>query len=469
MRLLIKQKSVTIISLFIMGLILSYLSYYNEFWEGGADNVWHYYYSKYAWKYPDFFLHHWGKPLFIILSTGFSQFGFWGLQLFNIICGLYSAFIGYKILEYYNIYHKWMIVPLLLFSPLYFIILQSGLTEPLFSLLLITVSYLFTINKNWQATILASFILFSRSEGMFILICFAIYLIILKQYKHLPLLLFGFLLYAIFGVIMGHSFFWYFIENPYNYNSPYGHGHYMDILKRYDNIWGLPFLLLIIVSFFVLCFLFFKQKQYLFWKSINETSKVFYLLFIPSIAFLVFHLYVWHYGLCGSLGLERVLACVLPCFAVFTIWSVDKLLKIIPNKISFILLTFFLFFHIQTPFKTFAYPLTAYGGDKVELDAAKWFKTIMPEKCIIYYAHPNIIFNLNRDPFDKDLNREEFVFKTDCSEQEDIPTFFFWDSAFSESSCGVSLEEVEKCHYKKINEFTDGADFKLVVFEKTKL
>ena len=67
--------------LFVSSCVLIYFSYYNEICEGGPDNIWHYYFSKYALTYPDFFLHHWGKPLFIILSTWFAQFGFFGMKV----------------------------------------------------------------------------------------------------------------------------------------------------------------------------------------------------------------------------------------------------------------------------------------------------------------------------------------------------------------------------------------------------
>jgi hypothetical protein len=447
--------------------ILIYFSYYNEFCEGGPDNTWHYYFSKYALNYPDFFLHHWGKPLFILLSTWFAQFGFFGIKVFNVLCGILSTIVAYKILNHLNVSFKWTIVPLLLFSPLYFIVLQSALTEPLFSLVLITTIYLYFKNKYIIATILISFILFSRSEGTFIIICFSAYLLIIKQWKYLPLLLTGFLIYALIGKLMGHDFFWFFTENPYKYDSPYGHGHYTDILKRYESIWGLPFLIALCISTITLLILFIKQKQYLFWKSINETAQIMYLVFVPSVIFLIFHLYVWHFGLCGSAGLERVLASVFPCYAVLTIWAFNKLiLSRFPKFLSIILLVIFFYFHLQTPFKIFSYPLKAWGQDKIGIDASEWFKKNMPEKCIIYYVNPNIIFNLNKNPFDKIYNREQFAYHTDCHDTDTIPTFFFWDSAYSESACGVSIDEVEKCNYKKINEFTDGGGFRLVVFEK---
>ncbi|MDF2450125.1 MAG: hypothetical protein K0R26_2629 [Bacteroidota bacterium] len=448
-------------------LMLLYYSYYNEICEGGADNVWHYYFSKYALKYPDLFLHHWGKPLFILLSTGFAQFGFYGIKIFNILCGILAAIMVYKCLLYLNIKYAWLSIIVLIFSPIYFITLQSALTEPLFSLILITVAYLYLKGNPLMATCLLSFIIFSRSEGMFILLCYGVYLIISKQWKYLPLLGLGFVLYSIVGYIMGHNFFWYFTENPYQVLSPYGHGHFLDILKRYENIWGLPFLIIFCFGGLILFYYFIKEAQYIFWQKMNQTSKIFYLFFIPSMIFLIFHLYVWHYGLCGSAGLERVLASVFPCYVVVALWACDKVVFSIRSKyISIFLISLFSFFHIQAPFKNMGYPLKAWGAEKCEIDAAEWFKTIMPEKYVIYYAHPSIILHLDRDPFDKALNREQLVFRNDCHAELHLPTYCFWDSMFSESSFNVKPNDVENCNYKIIKEFNDGGNFKLIVYQK---
>jgi len=458
----------TIISLITFSILL-YFSYYNEICEGGPDNIWHYYYSKYALTYPDFFLHHWGKPLFILLSTSFAQFGFYGIVVFNILCGLFTSFFIYKTLDHLYVKFAWTCSLLLLFSPLYFIVLQSSLTEPLFSLILSACVYLYFSNRNILASILISFLLFSRSEGMFIIPCFALYLIIIKKWKLLPLLSIGFLVYAVIGFLMGHDFLWYFSENPYNLTSPYGHGHFMDILKRYESIWGIVFMCALIISFLTVNFLFFKEKQYIFWKEINETSKIVYLVVVPSATFLVFHLYVWHFGLCGSAGLERVLACVLPLHVLLTIWALNKIVFTrFSTYVSITFISLLLLFHVQSPFKTLSYPLKSWGAERCFINATNWFKTIMPNEYVVYYVYPNVTFNLDRNPFDKFLNRELFAFDKNCQENSNLPIYLFWDSLYSESTCGVKLEDVEKCGYKKINEFSDGGNFKLIVFEKIK-
>lgn len=463
----LKEHLVFIILLAVSAGLLVYFSYFNEFCEGGPDNIWHYYFSKYALYYPQFFLHHWGKPVFILLSTWFAQFGFIGIKIFNVLCGLFSTIFAYKILIHLKVPFKWTIVPLLIFSPLYFIVLQSSLTEPLFGLILTIGIFLYLKNNYLLATILLSFLLFSRSEGTFIIFCFAAYLVIMRQWKYLPLFLSGFLIYAIIGVLMGHNFFWYFTENPYQYISPYGHGHFMDILNRYKNIWGSPFTVLLCFSVCVLLFQYIREKQFIFWKPANETARIFYLVFIPALAFTVFHLYAWHYGLYGSAGLERVLACVFPLYAILSSWSINKiLLSKFSRTIGFSFLGLFFYFHVQTPFKAISYPLKAFGREKVFIESSAWFKTIMPDSCIIYYADPSAIFQLNKDPFDKYLNREQFAFNLDCNQHESLPVYFFWDSKFSENSCGISTATVEKCEFKKLKEFSDGDSFHLIIYGK---
>ncbi|MBS1638160.1 MAG: hypothetical protein JST26_19765 [Bacteroidetes bacterium] len=453
------------VCLLVPGVLMLYFARYNEMCEGGADNIWHYYFTKYSYTYPDFFLHHWGKPLFILLGGPFAQFGFYGLKVFNILVGLLTTIVCYRLLGLMNVKFRWTIAPLLLFSPLYFIVLQSALTEPLFSLLLISAVYFYFREKYIASALIISFLMFSRSEGTFLLLYFLFLFVFQRRWKAIPFLFAGFLIYAVVGWFAGHGFWWFFTENPYKMESPYGHGGWSDILERYKAIWGVPFLVAMLLACVVLCISFFRNKGYLFWKPLSESGKVFYLVFVPAFLFTAFHVYVWRFGLCGSAGLERVLACVLPCMAVLTVWAMNKVfMSRFPKGLSFVIVAVFLYLHIYTPFEVFGYPLGSYGSDRAELEAARWFKTIAPKDYILFYAHPNIVFNLDRDPFDKDRNREEFAYDKSCHFDRSRPIYLFWDSMFTESSCGVSIKDVEACGYTKLKEFSDG-DFRLLVYE----
>ena len=47
-----------------------------------------YLFARYAPQHPELFFHHWAKPLFVLLSCPFAQFGFIGVKVFNFIVSL---------------------------------------------------------------------------------------------------------------------------------------------------------------------------------------------------------------------------------------------------------------------------------------------------------------------------------------------------------------------------------------------
>jgi len=445
------------VCLFISMALLGYWAYHNELWEGGPDNIWHYYFSRYSWTHPDFFLHHWGKPLFILLSSPFAQLGFYGVQIFNLICTALTVIICYRLLGRTNVQLRWLIVPLLLFAPIYFMVAQTSLTEPLFGLLLTWAIYLIFTERFIAGALVVSFLMFARSEGSFLLVYFMVYLLMQRRWKAVPFLFTGFLIYAVWGVLAGHGFWWFFTENPYAAQSPYGHGHWLDILKRYNSIWGFPMMILCSVSILVLLYAFFKNRQYLFWKPLQDSGRMVYLVLGPALVFTAFHLILWHFGLWGSAGLERMLACVMPCYALVAMWSMNKVfLSRFPKGLSLALAVTFLYFHIHTPFKIYTYPTKAWGAERVELSAADWFrKAKIPANSYLSYAFPNILLYLDRNPFDRTLNNEQNGGEKDCKFDRSRPNYLVWDSVFSKGVYGLSWESVEACGFTKMAEYED--------------
>ena len=62
-----------------------------------ADSINHYLFAKYAPEHPNLFFNHWAKPLFTLIASPFAQFGFVGVKIFNVLCGLASSIFIYKI------------------------------------------------------------------------------------------------------------------------------------------------------------------------------------------------------------------------------------------------------------------------------------------------------------------------------------------------------------------------------------
>ncbi len=79
----------------LLGLVIVYsiLVFLSEGTIGGADDVTHYRFSRYAFQNPSFFLNHWGKPFFTAISSPFAQFGYNGIRIFNVLAGADSCLL----------------------------------------------------------------------------------------------------------------------------------------------------------------------------------------------------------------------------------------------------------------------------------------------------------------------------------------------------------------------------------------
>ena len=91
------RRHLALIILVALFIFISALSLLSAGYYGGADNITHYFISRYAFRYPHLFLNAWGRPLYTILSSPFAQGGLQGLKLFNILLGLGSAWFTYRI------------------------------------------------------------------------------------------------------------------------------------------------------------------------------------------------------------------------------------------------------------------------------------------------------------------------------------------------------------------------------------
>ena len=145
------------------------------------------------------------------------------------------------------------------------------------------------------------------------------------------------------------------------------------------------------------------------------------------------------------------------------------LIEKLSKKYSLPLVLIFLFFVVRSTFEIYKYPLKASYDAKVELVAAKWFKENYSQDCIIYYAHPGIVFNTDRNPFDKEKNIEQFDLNVEKLEVKSLPTYIFWDSQFSESACRLKLNDLlNSPKVRFIHPLFEDSGFKLYVFELVK-
>ena len=189
---------ITLTFSFIWLVVIHFL---NEIPLDVGDGIMHLNISQASWSDTELFIHHWGKPLFILLSSTFAQFGMDGMVFFNIIVFVLTVILGWKILSYFSISILFQSAfPLILISVFdYTNSVLAGLTEPIFSLF-IMLSLWLMISKKWiWFAIIVSLTPFLRSEGQLVIVLGFCTLLLVKEFKSIPFLALGFALYGILG------------------------------------------------------------------------------------------------------------------------------------------------------------------------------------------------------------------------------------------------------------------------------
>ncbi len=294
----------------------------------GGDSISHFICAKFSWQQPILFFNHWGKPLFTILASPFAQFGFTGMKIFNVLCAIFAAHLASltaKRLGYENWYWTGILV---LAASMYFTIMLSGYTEPLSALVLIlSIYFWFDEKPNWSLSI-ASLLPFVRSEGLIILLVFSTYLILINQYKKLPWLMLGHLIFSIAGWYFYKDILWVFTKIPYaSASSIYGKGNWSHFLiQLYFGLGPILFIGLWIGAFFHL-------KN---WVQLGKKMNLAEIFLIDGIivAFVLAHTIFWALGIFNSMGLNRVLVTIFPLTGILILYGYNQILKLSPLTIS---------------------------------------------------------------------------------------------------------------------------------------
>lgn len=278
-----------------------------------GDSISHYLFAKYAPKHPALYFDHWAKPLFVLLASPFAQFGFIGVKVFNSLIALTIIFFTYKTAERIQLKNTILVVVFLIFSPLFYILTFSGLTEPLFALIGIIGFYFCTQQKYMSAALIISFLPYVRSEGLIVIGVFSLYFLYKKAWKVLPVLFFGSVVYGIAGFFVHGNFLWVFTKIPYaKLSSVYGHGQPFHFVEQLINVTGVPIYVIFWLGFIGLSIQLFKQK-------LHAENHI--LVLIGFLSFFAAHSLFWYLGIFNSMGLKRVLLGIMPLIAITALFG----------------------------------------------------------------------------------------------------------------------------------------------------
>ena len=437
------------LSIFLFFLISLALVFSFDGTGDAGDAISHYQYARYAFIHPEHFFNHWAKPFFVLLAAPFAHFGFIGIKIFNVICATISLIFTYKIARKLSFPNAWLAPFILASCSGYFTLMFSGLTEFLCAAMLSAAVYGFISKKNWVfETIIISFLPFVRSEGLLIIGVIALYLILKKQWKLLPLLATGHVVYALAGYGLGFhkDIGWVFSKMTYATLHAYGSGTLFHFIDKLYYLTGLPhfiFWLIGTIAFLV------KIPAYRTGRLRGSLGRYFLelglLVFGIFFTLLVAHSLFWYLGIFLSFGLSRVLNAVMPFFALIALFGFNNFLNIIKNiKAQSIVKQLIIIYFII--FQAIRHPSSINWKTDLSLDKsqvlANQVTLFLKEKYpsdTYFYLHPHIPFALEMDNFDKTRFRNF----TDIKDTVNVTnhSIFIWDSLFCKIDGGMSLED----------------------------
>jgi hypothetical protein len=422
----------------------------NEIPVDVGDGINHFFISQASWQDPSLFLHHWGKPVFILLSSPFAQFGLNGVVIFNILVFAATVLLGYKFMDKMNV-SIWLqlLFPLVLLQPVdYSGTILGGMTEPLFNLALV-LSLLLLIKKQFLLfALIVSFMPFMRSEGQLPLILALVLLIYYRSYKSIPWLFTGFIIYSLLGMLTKGGFLWYFTESPYQMaNGIYGKGNWDHYILSYKNYLGNPGMYLLMIAIPASVYFLIKRK----WKVLRMDL----LLFAAGIFFgvLISHSYFWATGQNGSMGLTRLGTQGMPLVMLMSLSYIQHV-SIFSSRVGQSIFGLFAFVMCYTMLTSKRYPVKAEPLDKCTLMAANYLKSQDLENKKVFFFSPLLMYSCGVNPYFKEQHTYQIYIcrnlKYDLGKLIQPGDLIVRDSHFGPLEMNIPLDKIKSIPTLKI-------------------
>ena len=416
-----------------------------------GDSIQHYLCSRYALMHPQLFLDSWAKPLFVLLTVLPAQAGFVGIMTFQCAVVAMSAHLAYRIAVQLQLPMPWLAVPLTYAAPDYFLMQFSGLTEPLFGLVLVAGVVLAVQERpGWSAAVI-SWLPFVRTEGFMLLVVWAVYLLVIKQKRWLPLLRLGFGVYSLVGWLVLGELGWVFGRNTYgNGQANYGHGEWLHFIKHLPGWLGWALLPLFVLGMAWGGMALLRPV----WRRRPARWPAEFLLVYGSItAYIVAHSIFWALGIFKSFGMTRVLAALTPLAAVVALSGLDACAQLVKQPVARQRL------RLGIAVVVLLYPFTGLNlalrwrrdfGPQGELvlnqKIADWVRSTYPSgPPALVTSMPALHLKLGTDPFAPVMYHLNAV-----AEQPALPvgTVVVWDSRIAVVDDGVTFEQLRvDAHY----------------------
>ncbi|HER09295.1 MAG TPA: hypothetical protein ENO20_10350 [Bacteroides sp.] len=459
-------------ALFVTYTVLVFLS---EGTHGGADDIGHYRRSRYAFQFPHFFLYHWGKPFFTAISSPFAQFGFNGIRIFNVLAGTAAAYFTYRTAVLLKFRYPILAIFLVISSPLYTVLMLSGMTEILASLMLILTIFLFYRKQYIWSALLLSFLPFVRNEAVVILPLFLVAYAWQRQWKPIPFLFFGFVFYSIVGSFYYDDILWVIHQMPYKGTAQgiYGSGELLHYVKASKYIFGIGLAVLIILGLLLWILDPLVTKSRLGKEWLLEMLVV----YMPFLVYFAAHSYVWWKGAANSVGMIRVMIAIIPSAVLLGVFAWSRIMEWIPvpKVLKQVLTAIFCVVLVITPHRVYTIPVPLVGTQRILKDASVWLRESAYFENRIYYYDPFFTHFMKLNPYDQQRSHQ-FVHDRQHPEKKiEEGAIVIWDAHFSPNEGQLPLENLmDNPHFRLVHLVRDkkpftvlgGYEYEIYVFQR---
>ena len=416
----------------------------------GGDTFQHFMIAKWSFVHPSLLFDHWGKPFFTTVIAPFAQLGYAAVTIENTVLGLVSAWYTYLIARHLGHRLAWPAALMMICAPIYFVHLNSAMTEILFSTIIVVSTY-WIMKERWIAgAILLSFLPFVRTEGFVLIPFISIWFLMKRRWFAFVLLGTGTVLYSIVGSMLFYNdILWVFHQNPYKVTVDfYGSGNWHHFISTNYVTWGVPMFIALCCGTF---WIFRTLKRHT--GSLEENiKKEWWLVFVPSFVFLLFHSLAWWLGKLASVGEIRVLAALMPLYAVTANrginWMNERFLDNKAKRNRFI--SFYSIAVLLMPFLFFPMPMRRMRGQAVMHEVTTWLTANRSDYGRVWYSDPQIAFDTNSDPFIQGDIRPYFPNDSTPSQRLKSNDIYIWDAHFAANEGRTPIESFNDTTFFKL-------------------
>lgn len=485
------EKPLVVLLFAAIAILLTYLAIRTERFAGGGDTITHYLLSRFSWQYPHLLLDHWGKPVFTLISSPFAQFGLFGVVMMNILLGVGSAWLAWRIARILELPNAWLLPVLVCFTPVFTETMLSGLTEIMFGFFLILPVFLFLKRKFIAGAVLVSFSLLVRTEGVFLIPVYGVYLLGVRQYKALPFLLSGFVVYSIVGWFHFGDIFWLITHMPYRGATDiYGTGGLTHFFRHAPKFFNPVVSALLVIGMLALVPEIIRAV-----KGVSRRQEpgraATVLMVLVFLAYFLAHSVMWKTGIGNSLGLHRYMAAIVPLGGIIALGGLNRVVwlwaRFVPTETGqaklragriagTLLITLLIAFMVRSPFKAYPIPQHLYGMDLVVKQASEFVRESGLDNRKIYYYDPALVIHLNLNPYDPDSGRERLYSVARPQYQVEPGSVLVWDAHFAGNSGLLEADILENPYYDLVRSFEPdheiivfGREFRVHVFQRNDL